>query len=137
MRSITGLNILLVTATAILFIISSCTTNVAHEKELDRKRPFPTTNEYVSYVMGKNKGAIYSPISSYLRKNPNSTGKIVFELIIKPSGMVRDIKVLSSNLETQKLEQKIMEIIKSIDFGEGDSVDFTARFPIEFFAIKD
>ena len=120
------------TVAIILILVSACATIDTNGEVVERKRPFPMSFDYLSYIHDKNKGDIYSIYNSHLRRNHNLSGKIVFEFTIKPSGKVSNATVLSSELEVPELEQELLEFIKLINYGSGLGDDVTVMFPIDF-----
>lgn len=83
-------------------------------------------------VMDANKGAIYSLHQRALDEDPTLEGKVVFELIIEPSGTVSAVKVISSDLSDKSLERKIKARLRAINFGVEDVLQTTLRYTFNF-----
>lgn len=79
-----------------------------------------------------NKGRLYSLYNRSLRKDPFLKGKVLFEIEIQPDGSVSNVAIQSSELEDDKLERRLMVILKSIDFGQEDVSVMTTVWAIEF-----
>ena len=90
------------------------------------------TYEEVSLVFDKNKGAIYSLYSRALRKDPTLQGKVVLEITIDPSGRVTDCKIVSSELNNETLERKLIARVKLLNFGQRDVDVMIVTYPIDF-----
>lgn len=89
--------------------------------------------EKIQIAFDRNKGAIYSIYNRALRKNPTLQGKVVLNITIAPSGKVTVCKIVSSELDDPKLERKLMQRVKLIDFGAENVGAFTFTYPIDFF----
>ncbi len=88
--------------------------------------------EEIKLVFERNKGAIYALYNRALREEPALQGRVVLELKIAPAGQVTDLRIVSSELRSSELEQKLLARIKSFDFGAKD-VDFiTVTWPVDF-----
>jgi len=97
----------------------------------DAKKPSRTYEE-VSLVFDRNKGAIYSLYSRALRKDPTLQGKVVLEITIAPSGKVTACKIVSSELNSPKLERKLVSRVKMLNFGARDVETLIVTYPIDF-----
>ncbi|MCL4792203.1 MAG: energy transducer TonB, partial [Gammaproteobacteria bacterium] len=81
----------------------------------------------------QNKGAIYALYNRALRENPALQGKLVLKLTIEASGEVSQVEVVSSELEDQELERKLVQRIRMFRFLEKDVPPVTTTKPIDFF----
>ena len=97
----------------------------------DAKKPSRTYEE-VSLVFDRNKGAIYSLYSRALRKDPTLQGKVVLEITIAPSGKVTACKVISSELNSPRLERKLVARVKMLNFGAREVETLIVTYPIDF-----
>ncbi len=97
----------------------------------DGKKPSRTYEE-VSLVFDRNKGAIYSLYSRALRKDPTLQGKVVLEITIAPSGKVTACKVISSELNSPRLERKLVARVKMLNFGAREVETLIVTYPIDF-----
>jgi TonB family protein len=86
----------------------------------------------IEQVFQKNKGAIYSIYNRALRKDPSLQGKVVIELTIAANGRVTAVKILSSDLNSPKLEKKIKARVKLFKFKPGNTEPVTVKYPIDF-----
>lgn len=89
--------------------------------------------EEIDLVFDSNKGAIYSLYSRALRDNPDLKGRVVFELTIASNGQVTACRILSSELNDEELERKLVARVKLFKFEARDVESITITKPIEFF----
>lgn len=86
----------------------------------------------IERVFQKNKGSIFNIYNRALRKNPSLVGQVVVELTISPSGQVTSVKVLSSELDDETLERKLVIKIKKFKFSKANVAEVTVTYPIDF-----
>lgn len=90
------------------------------------------TIEDLRLVFERNKGAIYALYNRALREDPTLQGKVVFRLVIAPSGAVTDCRVVSSELKNPALEEKLVARIRQFDFGAKDVDVMDTTYPFDF-----
>ncbi len=88
--------------------------------------------EEIKLVFERNKGAIYALYNRALREEPSLQGKVVVELKISPGGEVVGCRVLSTELKTPELEQKLLARIRQFDFGAKDVEVMVVSWPVDF-----
>lgn len=86
----------------------------------------------IRQVFDSGKTALYSLYQRELRKDPTLAGKVLLELVIEPDGSVSACKVVSSELESPVLEQKIAMRVRLFNFGADSVKARKVRFPIDF-----
>ncbi len=91
--------------------------------------------EKIQITFDRNKSAIFSMYNRALRSTPELQGKVVLKITIAPSGKVTDIFIVSSELTDTKLEQKLIQRVKLINFGAEDVPAFTFNYPIDFYPV--
>jgi len=91
------------------------------------------SEEEIALVFDRNKGAIDALYARALRERADLQGKIVLQLTISPSGEVTDCRLLSSELNDDDLERKIVARVKLFRFEAKDVESITARKTLEFF----
>jgi len=69
-------------------------------------------------IFDQNKGAIDALYRRALRKDSTLQGRVTIEVIIEPSGVVSECKIVESELEDEKLEKRLITRISLIQFGE-------------------
>ncbi|MDX1802200.1 MAG: AgmX/PglI C-terminal domain-containing protein, partial [Marinobacter sp.] len=107
---------------------------VAAEKQAQASssRDAQRTKEDVRRTIDANKSAIYSIYTRALRKRPSLRGSITPELVIEQSGEVSSCNVVESTLDEPRLEQKICNRLRLVNFGAQPGVSKTRiRYPIE------
>ncbi|MBI1422004.1 MAG: TonB family protein [Gammaproteobacteria bacterium] len=90
------------------------------------------TEEDVAYVMDKHKSVLHALYRRARRSHPGLKGKIVLELTILASGKVSRVRIVSSELNDQALEQNLIERIRQFDFGARPVQSLTLTIPVEF-----
>lgn len=89
--------------------------------------------ESIQLAFDQKKTTLYRDYKRQLRRNPTLEGKIIFEITIEPSGRVSNVTIVSSSLNSPRLEDKLIRRIRTIDFGEkADAETTTVNFPITF-----
>jgi len=74
--------------------------------------------ESIRKVLDANKGAIYAIYRKALRSDPSLQGKVTVKLSIEPNGTVSNIELVFSELDSKEVENKLLNRIKLINFGE-------------------
>ena len=88
--------------------------------------------EDIKLVFERNKGAIYALYNRALRDEPALQGKVVLELKIAPSGAVQGLRIVSSELKAEALENKLLARIRQFDFGAKDVDQMLVTWPVDF-----
>lgn len=91
------------------------------------------SREEIELVFDQNKGAIYALYTRALRTNPDLKGKLVLELTIAPDGTVTNCSVVSSELNDEDLQRKLVARVKLFRFPARDVETITTTKPIDFF----
>jgi TonB family protein len=90
------------------------------------------TREEIQTVFDQNKGAVYALYNRALRKDPSLRGKVVLELTIAPNGSVTNCRIISSELNDEQLERKLISRIKLFKFAAKDVDTAIVSYPIDF-----
>jgi protein TonB len=90
------------------------------------------SDESIRRIMDKNKGAIFAIYNRALRKNPRLQGKLVFEMQIEASGAISVLKLLSSELDDDKLTRKILSRIRMISFSPEQVITTMVNYSFDF-----
>ena len=91
------------------------------------------SREEIELVFDKNKGAIFALYNRALRRDPSLEGKLVLRLTIDPNGAVSFCEVVSSELDDEELERKLVQRVKLFRFEARDVEAVTTTKPIDFF----
>lgn len=113
--------------------VESSLAAIGDENRKGDERVNVRTIEEIRLVLERYKGSFNILYTKQLRRNPTLKGKVLFELIIEPSGAVSSAKVVESELKTPGLEHKFLIKLKSIDFGEKDVDTTIINYPLDFF----
>lgn len=89
--------------------------------------------ESIQLAFDQKKTTLYQDYKRQLRRNPTLEGKIIFEITIEPTGRVSNVTIVSSSLNSPRLEDKLIRRIRTMDFGEKtDAETTTVNYPITF-----
>lgn len=91
------------------------------------------SREEIEMIFDKNKGAIYALYNRALRRDPTLQGKLVLKLTIQPSGAVSACEVVSSEIDDEELQRKLVQRVKLFRFLEKNVAPVTTTKPIDFF----
>lgn len=91
------------------------------------------SREEIELVFDKNKGAIFALYNRALRRDPSLEGKLVLRMTIDPSGTVSFCEIVSSELNDDELERKLVQRVKLFKFESKNVEAITTTKPIDFF----
>jgi len=91
------------------------------------------SREEIELVFDRNKGAIFALYNRALRADPTLEGKLVLRLTIAPNGEVTFCEVVSSELDNQEFEQRLVQRVRLFRFEARDVEPVTTTKPIDFF----
>lgn len=91
------------------------------------------SREEIEMVFDQNKGAIYALYNRALRRDSTLQGKLVLRLTIEPSGAVSMCEIVSSEIEDEEMQRKLVKRIKLFRFEPKDVARITTTKPIDFF----
>lgn len=89
-------------------------------------------SEEIERVFQKNKGSLFNIYNRALRKDPSLQGKLVLELTIAGNGSVTKCVVVSSELNDQRLEKRIVSKVKKFKFANLKVPAISVTYPIDF-----
>lgn len=107
-------------------ILSACIHNTEYVEE-------SRTLKSVKAAFEHSKHDIYKAYSKALSYVPDLQGRVMFLITIDPNGRVKNVSIVESTLNNDKVLREVSGIIKNINFGKvrhGESVALT--WPIEF-----
>jgi len=95
--------------------------------------PQSRSDEDIQLVFDRYKAALYRVYNRELRSNPTLRGRMVLRITIKPDGSVAKCVVDSSDMNSPDLASKIVERVKTFNFGKKEGADvLTILYPIDF-----
>lgn len=89
-------------------------------------------SESIKMEVERRKGSIYSLYYEAMNENPELHGLFVFKMVIEPDGTISKLNLVSSELEFAELESKMLERIRSINFGPADVATTTVQYRFRF-----
>lgn len=90
------------------------------------------SKEEIRTVFDQNKGAVQALYNRALRSDPTLLGKVVLELTISPAGRVTGCRVVSSELNDENLERKLVSRVKLFKFAAKDVDEAVVLYSIDF-----
>jgi outer membrane biosynthesis protein TonB len=90
------------------------------------------SDETIRAVLEQSKGSLYAIYNRSLRQNPTLAGKVLFELVIEPSGAVSSCRIVSSELGDADLERKLVARLKLLNFGSAAVAQYKSRWEVNF-----
>lgn len=90
------------------------------------------SEEEITLVMDRQKGQLQALYNRARRANPALKGKLVLAITILPSGVVDQVRVISSELNDNTLESRIVARVKTFQFAAREVATVTVNYPIEF-----
>jgi hypothetical protein len=91
------------------------------------------TDEEIQIVFDRHKSALYRMYNRELRKNPALKGQMVLRMTIEADGSVSLCELKSTNMKSPTLAAKVVERVKTFDFGAKDGISaLTIAYPIDF-----
>jgi hypothetical protein len=92
-----------------------------------------TIEDHLRSQLEQNKASFYRIYNRELRKNPELSGEIEFDIIVTEDGQVHDVRIVRSSLNHDPLEAKLIARTKLMNFGKIESA-VKITWPITFIA---
>jgi len=70
-----------------------------------------------------------------LSRNKDLEGRLTIRLNIRPNGTVANVSVVSSTLNDAALEKRLLDIIKSLRFNDGNFKEWSNTYTLNFVAL--
>lgn len=90
------------------------------------------STESIRQVLDANKGGIYAIYRRALRSDASLQGKLTVNIQIEPDGSVSAVKIVSSELDSQALEEALLARIKLINFGAQNATQTLLDYSFNF-----
>jgi len=97
------------------------------------KRESRRTPEDIRRVFDLNKSSLYALYQRALRKDPSLEGSVVFHIVVEPDGQISLCEIVSSELESDSLNRKIIAKIRLFNFGPNQVETWDDTFSVDFF----
>ena len=104
----------------------------SEDEYLDPQQESRRDMQSIRRTLERHKGAVYALYTKALRSEPELNGRFIFEFTILPSGVVSGLKIQSSELGNAALEQKMLDKIRQIRFGEQDVIATAVQYTFTF-----
>lgn len=88
--------------------------------------------ESIRKVLDRNKGAFYTIYRRALRKDPSLEGRVDMLIVVAPDGRVASCSIISSELNDEALERKLLARVKLINFGEQKVQETSINYSFNF-----
>lgn len=89
-------------------------------------------DQAIRQKMEEAKSRIFAIYNRALRKNPTLQGTVMFKIVIEPDGSVSDAEIVSSELNDEDLERKLLAAVRFIDFGASNVLQTTLNYSFDF-----
>lgn len=84
-------------------------------------------------IFDRYSGRFNSAYQRALRDNPALQGEVVVALSVAPDGSVTSATIHGSTLNDSALENRILLIVRAMDFGAANVGSWSGRYPLNFF----
>ncbi len=86
----------------------------------------------IGRVMSQARGRLQSVYKRALSENPTIQGGITIQLDISAGGRVTSVSVVASDLNNKELEEKMLSIIRGMQFDEGNYEPWSGNYKFNF-----
>lgn len=90
------------------------------------------SDEQIRQVIDQHMGGIFAIYNRELRSDPLLKGKLVVRMVIEPSGEISEARVISSELNNETLEQRLLARILLITFPDADVTVTQVNYTFDF-----
>lgn len=90
------------------------------------------SDESIRRVLEASKSRTNLHYQRALRDNPGLAGTFIFQLVIEPDGSISQLKLVSSELNSPELEEKILSSIRQLNFGSQDVSPRSLNYKFNF-----
>lgn len=91
------------------------------------------SDEEIRLVFSRHQGSFYRHYNRALREDDSLQGKVVLKFTIAPNGRISAVEILSSELDDEDLEAKILTKVRTMNFGAKDVPAVTTDFTLNFY----
>ena len=102
------------------------------QKRLSDSGKAQRPSENIEQHMDSSKSSFFALYNRALRSNPGMQGEVIFRISILASGRVSKVVIISSGLNDNKLERKLMARIRLIKFGKMSVETWTDNYRMTF-----
>lgn len=91
------------------------------------------SDEEIRLVFARHQGSFYRHYNRALREDDELQGKVVLKFTIAPNGRITNVEIISSDLDHEDLEAKILTKVRTLNFGAKDVPPVTTDFTLNFY----
>lgn len=91
------------------------------------------SDEEIRLVFARHQGSFYRHYNRALREDDELQGKVVLKFTIAPNGRITKVEIISSDLDHEELEAKILTKVRTLNFGAKDVPPVTSDFTLNFY----
>ncbi|PCI51310.1 MAG: hypothetical protein COB51_02120 [Moraxellaceae bacterium] len=113
-------------------IVESSIANIEASASEHSSQHGKRTREEIQRVFDRNKSSIYALYNRALRKDPGLEGTVVFHIVVEPDGQISLCEIVSSELEDEVLNRKIIAKIRMFNFGSNQVETWDDTFYMDF-----
>lgn len=106
--------------------------DAAAEKDAEEALGNTRSREQIREVFQQNRGRFDNAYGRERRKYPELKGTFVVLLVIEPDGSVSHAEMLSSDLNNKGLEERLVVLVRMINFGPSTSIATTTQYSLNF-----
>ena len=86
----------------------------------------------ITIAMEQGKSVTYSIYQNALQRNETYRGRVVFEMVVLPSGAVDDVSVISSDIDDDAFLNQLIVYLKGLQFQPRTMGNFVTTIPLDF-----
>lgn len=90
------------------------------------------SGQSIRRTVERAKGALFALYNKALRRDPNLAGRFVFSFQVSPSGSISQVKLITSDLNNNKLEKALLDKIRAIEFEKEDVESGSFQYTFDF-----
>lgn len=91
------------------------------------------SDEEIILVFSRHQGSFYRHYNRARRVDDELQGKVVLKFTIAPNGSITELEIVSSELDHEELEAKILTKVRTLNFGAKDVPPITKDFVLHFY----
>ncbi|WP_444916881.1 AgmX/PglI C-terminal domain-containing protein [Microbulbifer sp. JMSA003] len=89
----------------------------------------------IQKILEQKKPLLFRYYNAALKTDPTIEGSVDFIIDIAPSGAVIKAKIISTQINDQKLLKEFLSVIKNVDFGAKDVKNAQVRWSVQFLSM--
>lgn len=90
------------------------------------------TNEYIDSAIAKNRDQFVKCQQNAIRQNQASRGQLLVGIAIEPRGVMKDVRVLASDIENPDLHSCVKSVLERTQFRAFQGTEIVRSYPLIF-----